>query len=176
MAYKLPRGIMKKTMITILLLTICAMDLDAQVVFSKFKFNKDSPLGCCPTRKMTDTKFKVTADKAIKTMKVHYSGVDQVNDAVCSDIVGGVNANVKHTKYKIINITGPFEPGKTYSRWASATFYYPQKVTAFPRSIEIDYMDRTSDTITITKDNLAEFFPKLKWIDVDYEHGFQPSN
>ena len=38
------------------------------------------------------------------------------------------------------------------------------------------YMDKTSDTIRITKDNISTYFPKLKWIDVDYEHGFQPSN
>ena len=109
-------------------------------------------------------------------MKVLYSGVDQVNDAVCSNIVGAVNSNVKHTKYNYFIVTGPYEPGKSYSRWASGSFFYPTKVTAFPQEIVIDYMDKTSDTICITKDNISTYFPKLKWIDVDYEHGFQPSN
>ena len=168
---------MKTEIISLLsLMLFMGMSANAQVVFSKFKFIKDSPFGAFPTRKATDAKFTVTGNKTIKTMKVRYSGVDQVNDAVCSDIVGAVNANVKHTKYNYFMVTGPYEPGKTYSRWASGSFFYPTKVTAFPQEIVLDYMDKTSDTICITKDNISTYFPKLKWIDVDYEHGFQPSN
>ena len=74
---------------------VFALCTHAQVQFTKFKFGKDSPFGCCPGRKMTDAKFNVTADKAIKRISVVYSGVDQVGDAVCSDIVGAVNAGVK---------------------------------------------------------------------------------
>lgn len=158
------------------LMVLGCMSTDAQVVFTKFKFIKDSPFGAFPTRKATDAKFKVTGDKTIKTMKVLYSGVDQVNDAVCSNIVGAVNANIKHTKYNYFMVTGPFEPGKTYSKWASGSFFYPTKVTAFPQEILIDYMDKTSDTIRINKENISSYFPSIKWIDVDYEHGFQPSN
>ena len=69
-----------------------------QVEFSKFTFKKDSPMGMYPTRKMTATKFKVTGDRALKYIHVFYYGVNQVNDAVSSDIYGGVNANVEHTK------------------------------------------------------------------------------
>ena len=166
---------MKKYLLMALMALGC-MSTDAQVVFTKFKFIKDSPFGAFPTRKATDAKFKVTGDKTIKTMKVLYSGVDQVNDAVCSDIVGAVNANIKHTKYNYFMVTGPFEPGKTYSKWASGSFFYPTKVTAFPQEIFIDYMDKTSDTIRINKDNISTYFPSIKWIEVDYEHGFQPSN
>ena len=166
---------MKKYLLMALMALGC-MSTDAQVVFTKFKFIKDSPFGAFPTRKATDAKFKVTGDKTIKTMKVLYSGVDQVNDAVCSDIVGAVNANIKHTKYNYFMVTGPFEPGKTYSKWASGSFFYPTKVTAFPQEIFIDYMDKTSDTIRINKENISSYFPSIKWIEVDYEHGFQPSN
>lgn len=166
---------MKKYLLMALMALGC-MSTDAQVVFTKYKFIKDSPFGAFPTRKATDAKFKVTGDKTIKTMKVLYSGVDQVNDAVCSDIVGAVNANIKHTKYNYFMVTGPFEPGKTYSKWASGSFFYPTKVTAFPQEIFIDYMDKTSDTIRINKDNISTYFPSIKWIEVDYEHGFQPSN
>lgn len=74
----------------------------SQVSFSKFKFKKDSPFGCCPGRKMTDVKFKITSDKAIKYVRVYYYGVNQVGDAVSSDIVGAVNANVEHTKHRMI--------------------------------------------------------------------------
>lgn len=166
---------MKKYLLMALMALGC-ISTDAQVVFTKFKFIKDSPFGAFPTRKATDAKFKVTGDKTIKTMKVLYSGVDQVNDAVCSNIVGAVNANIKHTKYNYFMVTGPFEPGKTYSKWASGSFFYPTKVTAFPQEILIDYMDKTSDTVRINKDNISTYFPSIKWIEVDYEHGFQPSN
>ena len=121
-----------KKILLVALMVLGGMSANAQVVFTKFKFIKDSPFGAFPTRKATDAKFKVTGDKTIKTMKVLYSGVDQVNDAVCSNIVGAVNVNVKHTKYNYFMVTGPFEPGKTYSKWASGSFFYPTKVTAFP--------------------------------------------
>ena len=168
---------MKKRFLILTGVVLMAMHSVAQVEFSKFKFAKDSPFGCCPGRKMTDIKFKVTGNRAIKTLDIKYVGVDQVGDAVCSDIVGAVNANVKHTKFKMMHNVGPFEPGKQYSRWASGTFWYPTKVTAFPQEITIDYMDRQkSDTIVITKENIAEYFPSVKWMEVDYEHGLQPSN
>ena len=121
-----------KKILLVALMVLGGMSANAQVVFTKFKFIKDSPFGAFPTRKATDAKFKVTGDKTIKTMKVLYSGVDQVIVAVCSNIVGAVNANVKHTKYNYFMVTGPFEPGKTYSKWASGSFFYPTKVTAFP--------------------------------------------
>lgn len=168
---------MKKIFVLAVMAVMVAVAAEAQVVFSKFVFKQDRPFGCCPGRKMTDTKFKVTGDKAIKSMMVLYSGVDQVGDAVCSDIVGAVNANVKHTKNYFFHVVGPFEPGKKYGRWASGSFTYPMKVTAFPREIYIDYMDRSpSDTIIITRDNIGQYFPKVAWMDVDYEHGVQPSN
>ena len=168
---------LKRALVCSCLLAALETAAEAQVVFSKFVFKQDRPFGCCPGRKMTDTKFKVTADKAIKSMMVLYSGVDQVGDAVCSDIVGAQNVNVKHTKNYFFHVVGPFEPGKKYGRWASGSFTYPMKVTAFPREIYIDYMDRSpSDTIVITRDNIGQYFPKVAWMDVDYEHGFQPSN
>lgn len=168
---------MKRLMILLALVVAIVTTAAAQVTFSKFVFKQDRPMGCCPGRKMTDTKFKVTGDKAIKSMMVLYSGVDQVGDAVCSDIVGAVNANAKHTKNYFFHVVGPFEPGKQYGRWAPGSFTYPTKLTAFPREIYIDYMDRSrSDTIIITRDNIGTYFPKVEWIDVDYDHGFQPSN
>lgn len=92
------------------------LNVNAQVKFTKFQFNKDSPFGCCPGRKMTDTKSTIIGDKMVKYIRVYYYGVNQVGDAVSSDIVGAVNANVKHTKNRILDLTGPFEPGEKYSR------------------------------------------------------------
>lgn len=161
----------------LLLMVAVSMAAEGQVVFTKFKFSRDSPFGCCPGRKMTEAKFKITGEKDVRQIMVEYSGVDELGDAVCSDIVGGVNANVKHTKYYCFGVKGPFKVGKTYSRWASGTFWYSAKVTAFPSKVTVEYMDRSeSDVILITKENISEYFPKIKWIDVDYEHGFQPDN
>ena len=167
---------MKTKQLLLLFTLLFCMNANAQLEFTKFKFTKDSPFGAFPTRKGLDVKFKNTSEKDIKKFTVHYSGVDQINEAVCSDIVGAVNANVKHTKYRSLMFTGPFKAGKAQSSWTSAVFYYKQKVTAFPRKVDIVYMDNTEESIDITKDNIKQFFPCLEWIEVDYEHGFQPSN
>lgn len=162
-----------KKLIVLSLLACCFSFVDAQVEFSKFKFKKDSPFGCCPGRKMTDTKYTITSDKAIKYIRVYYYGVNQVGDAVSSDIVGAVNANATHTKIRILDLTGPFKPGEKYSRWASGTFWYSLKVTAFPFKLEIIYMDGENQEIAITEDNLHTYFPCIKkWINVNTEDGF----
>ena len=162
----------RKWLVLLVGLLCSSLSSNAQVEFTKFKFGKDSPLGCCPGRKMTQAKFTVTADKAIKYVKVHYYGVNEVGDAVSSDIVGAVNANVEPTKYYILSLMGPYEPGEKYSRWASGTFWYPMKVTAFPHHVELIYMDGEKDMIEVTKDNYKELFPCLKkWIDVNLEDG-----
>jgi len=163
---------MKKIFIFCIFLSLISC-INAQVSFSKFKFKKDSPFGCCPGRKMTDTKFKITGYKDIKYIRVFYYGVNQVGDAVSSDIVGGVNANVKHTKYYILDLTGPFICGKSYSRWASGTFIYPMKVTAFPYMIKIIYMNGEEENVDITEKNLKTYFPGIKeWINVNTTDGY----
>lgn len=162
---------MKKRLFSLFTILLIASGLSAQVEFSKFKFSRDSPFGAFPTRKMTNTKFKITADKPIKYIDIYYYGVNEVNDAISSDIVGAVNANAKHTKFKMIKMTGIFEPQKIYSRWASGTFYTGLKVTAFPFRIDITYMDGEKKTYDITEENLNHFFPKLKWIDVNLKDG-----
>lgn len=160
-------------MIGFALMAMCA---NAQLEFSKFKFTKDSPFGAAPTRKALDVKFKNTSDKTIKKFTVFYSGVNQINEAICSDIYGGVNANAKHTKYRSLMFTGPYEPGKTNKSWTSGVFFYNQKVTAFPQKVVITYMDNSEEIIEITKDNIDKYFPCLEWMDVDYVGGFQPAN
>lgn len=168
---------MKKNLLfLVLLLMAFAMPMNAQVVFYKFKFTKDSPFGVAPTRKGLDVKFKNTSGRTIKKVAIEYSGVNEINEAICSDIVGGVNANVKHTKYRKQILTGPIEPGKTPKTWISAVFWTNQKVVAFPRKVEVIYMDNSMETIDITKENIKDVFPCLDWIEVDYVNGFQPSN
>lgn len=161
-----------KQLIATIAFVLFAIGCNAQVSFSKFKFIKDSPFGCCPGRKATDVKFEVTGERMIKYVRVLYVGVNQVGDAVSGDIVGAVNAGKEHTKNRILDLTGPFMPGETYARWASASFIYALKVTAFPLQINIIYKDGEEEVIRITQDNLATYFPRLKWMDVNLEDGF----
>ena len=90
--------------------------------------------------------------------------------------VGGVNANTKFSKYQLIQATGPFETKKSYKRHFGIYHISGKKPTPFPHMVTIDYMGGGSDTIRITRDNIKTYFPKTKWIDVDYKSGFQPDN
>ncbi len=172
MKKQLFKSIIIKYILLVFLLSTYSI-MNAQVSFSKFTFKKDSPFGCCPGRKMTDTKFKITSSRSIKYIRVYYYGINQVGDAVSSDIVGAVNANVKHTKIKILNLTGPYFPNKKYSRWASGTFIYPMKVTAFPFRIEIIFMNGEEKIIEITEKNYKKYFPCIKeWINVNLTDGY----
>lgn len=163
--------IMKKVICLCLLMPFFIRSF-AQVSFSSFKFIKDSPFGCCPGRKGTTAKFKVTGEERLKYVWVYYYGINNLGDAVSSDIVGAVNANVEHTKNKAICMSGPFEPGKSYSRFASATFLYPDKVSAFPFQIKLIYFDSSEKIISITENNYKEYFPCIKkWIDVNLTDG-----
>lgn len=164
---------MKKIICTLFMLITFVSFTNAQVEFSKFTFKRDSPFGCCPGRKMTDSKFKITGKQDIKYIRVFYYGVNQVGDAVSSDIVGAVNANVEHTKNRILNLTGPFVSGKKYSRWASGTFIYPLDVTAFPYRLEIIFMNGDEEHIDITEENYKTYFPCIKkWINVNLNDGY----
>ena len=167
---------MNKILILILLCTFNFSVASSQVVIEKFKFfNYDLHDF---TKFGTEAKVRFTCDKTVKYLEIHYSGVNNVGDAICSDIRGGVNANAKHTKYIIGQATGPFAPGtkKTFN-WMPSFYYVSRKISAFPRMIVLTYTgEAKKDTIHITKENFSQYFPKNKWIDVDYESGFQPSN
>lgn len=151
---------MKTKLIFLIMLLTLGMSTDAQVVFTKFKFSKDSPFGMAPTRKMTDMKYTINGTKPIKKIAVRYIAVDQVNDGVACTLSG-------MKKFQVL-LTGPFEPSNSYSRWASGTIWYPHKITAFPYRILIDYMDDSNESIDINKDNISEFFPNIQWINVNY--------
>ena len=160
-----------KYIAVITLFLLASMTCFSQVSFSKFKFIKDSPFGCCPGRKATDVKFKVTGDKEVKYVRVLYVGVNQVGDAVSGQVAGAVNAGKEPLKHRYLDLTGPFSPGENYSRWASNSFLYPQKVTAFPLQIDIIYRNGTKEMVVITKENIKVFFPSVKWMEVNMEGG-----
>lgn len=151
-----------------------SLNATAQVQFSEFKFFVANIYDF--SQLQLEMKFKVTSERNLKYVNVYFCPVNQVGDAICDDIVGGVNANVKHSKYHFIQATGPFEPKKSYKKHFGIYHISGKKPTPFPSKIIVDYMGGGSDTIRITKDNIKTYFPCTKWIDVDYKSGFQPDN
>lgn len=165
---------MKKIlMLAIMAITMC-MSANAQVQFSKFKFYVADIMDF--SHLQLETRFKVTSENKLKYVHVYFTPVNSVGDAIVDQIRGGVNANIKHTKFHHIYATGPFEPQKSYTKHFDPYYIGGKKPTPFPYKVIIDYMGGGSDTIRITKENIKTYFPSLKWIDVDYKSGFQPDN
>ena len=146
-----------------------SLQMMAQVEFAKFKLATDNPMGCCPGRKMLDTKFKVTAAKMLKYVNVDFYIVNPVGDVISGIDEGVLSKDEEFVKPKTIECTGPYEAGKSYSRWISGVSYSPVKgIFAFPYQVRIMYAgEREFVNIPITKENLNKFFPKLKWIEVN---------
>lgn len=144
---------------------LTALTASAQVEITKFKFNRDEPLGAFPGRKMIVMKFKNTSDRAMKYLKVHYYAVNVVGDVVSGLDEGIRKPGKEYIKPKTLDCMGPFEPGKQYSRWASGVITTRQKGTiAVPYEVEIIWM-QTNDTTRIRIDggNIHQYFPKNEW-------------
>lgn len=156
---------MKKVLLIVAMCFICLLS-HGQIVVSQFKLGKDEPFGTFPGRKMLKTKFKVTSEQAIKYVKFHYYIVNNVGDVISGLERGITEEGKEYIKPKVFSITGPMEPGKSYSPWASGVVQTKQKITAIPYQIEIIYMGSDeSEFIDINRDNYLQYFPKLKWID-----------
>lgn len=164
---------MKKVLLAVMAFAM-TMSANAQVQFSKFKFYVADIMDF--SHLQLETKFKVTSERNLKYVHVYFTPVNNVGDAIVTEIRGAVNANTTHTKYKHIYATGPFESKKSYTKHFDPYYISGKKPTPFPYKVVVDYMGGGSDTISITKDNLKTYFPSLKWIDVDYKSGFQPDN
>lgn len=167
-------GSMKKKIMLAIIAIAASLKVSAQIQFSEFKFFVANIYDF--SQLQLEVKFKVTSERNLKYVNVHFCPVNQVGDAICDDIVGGVNANTKFSKYQLIQATGPFETKKSYKRHFGIYHISGKKPTPFPYMVTIDYMGGGSDTIRITRDNIKTYFPKTKWIDVDYKSGFQPDN
>lgn len=155
-----------KKIISILMFCFACSTMHGQIEVSQFKLGKDEPFGQFPGRKMIKTKFKVTSAQALKYVKFHYYIVNAVGDVVSGRDYGITEEGKEYIKPKLFSITGPMEPGKKYSPWASGVIQTGQKVTAIPYQIEIVYMGSNESVfIDITKENYLQYFPKLKWID-----------
>lgn len=140
--------------------------VSGQILVSKFKLCRDEPFGQFPGRKGIETKFKVTSDKDLKYVRFHYYVVNAVGDVVSGREYGISEDGKEYIKPKLLSVTGPLESGKTYSPWAGAILQTSQKVTAIPYQIEIVYMGSNESVyIDINKNNVNEYFPKLKWIE-----------
>lgn len=156
---------MKRLMILLALVVAIVTTAAAQVEISRFKFNRDEPLGMYPGRKMIDMKFKNTSDRPMKYLKVYYYAVNAVGDVVSGNDEGLRIEGKEYIKPKILDCMGPFEPGKSYSRYASGVMTTQQKGTlAVPYEVEIIYMQSNDTTrIRINKENIHQFFPKNEW-------------
>lgn len=160
-------GDMKKIFVLALMAVVTVLQMQAQVTISKFKFGRDEPFGMFPGRKMIDMKFKNTGDRPMKYLKVYYYAVNAVGDVVSGLDAGIRTEGMEYVKPKLLDCMGPFEPGKSYSRWASGVITTKQKGTiAVPCEVEIIWM-QTNDTtrIRIDKENIKQFFPKNEWRD-----------
>ena len=157
---------MKRLLFLVCAGLLTAAAATAQVEISKFKFNRDEPLGMYPGRKMIDMKFKNTSDRAMKYLKVHYYAVNAVGDVVSGNDEGLRIEGKEYIKPKTLDCMGPFEPGKQYSRYASGVITTQQKGTlAVPYEVEIIYMQNDTTRIRINKENIHQFFPKNEWRD-----------
>ena len=159
---------MKRLLIAVLISMFTVASF-SQVQFSKFKLSKDEPFGNFPGRKMLDTKFKVTSDKDLKYVKIDYYIVNGVGD-----VISGVDRGIKSDseefiKPNLMECTGPFKSGKSYSPWISGVVELQRKdLKVFPRQLRIIYMGSNDVVkISITKENIKEYFPNLEWMDVN---------
>lgn len=91
-----------------------SLNVSAQIQFSEFKFFVANIYDF--SQLQLEVKFKVTSERNLKYVNVHFCPVNQVGDAICDDIVGGVNANTKFSKYQLIQATGPFETKKNHTK------------------------------------------------------------
>ena len=153
-----------KKMILMVLVAMMALTATAQVEITKFKLNRDEPLGAFPGRKMIDMKFKNTSERPMKYLKVHYYAVNAVGDVVSGLDEGIRTPGKEYIKPKTLDCMGPFEPGKQYSRWASGVITTKQKGTiAVPYEVEIIWMQNDTTRIRINGENLHQYFPKNEW-------------
>lgn len=155
---------MKKTSIFLFLLML-SVSAFSQIQFSQFKFGKDSPMGCCPGRKMIKAKFKNTSGKDFKYVKIHYYAVNAVGDVISGVEQGITRKGKEFIKPKVLSFTGPIAAGKQQSGYGSGviTTSLPD-VVAMPYQIEIIYMDSNEkELIDIDENNIGKFFPKVEW-------------
>lgn len=142
------------------LLLIAYLSANAQIVFKTFEIKRQWLMGD-PNVKGVVLKFKNTSDKTIKKIFVDYVGVDPVGDAVCG---------VKGKMNQRIECTGPYKSKKSDSGYVTDIYYEPTELKAIPHQIALVYADNTYEIIPINKINFKTYFPKIKWIDVNYKN------
>ena len=109
------------------------------------------------TTKSLYMSFTCKGEQKVKYVKVEWCAVNAVGD-----VSAGMTPNLL---LRTASATGPFSPDKKYKREAIAGYVGVEKVRALPVSITVEYMDGTDWETEINKENYAQFFPHLKWID-----------
>ncbi|MCE5175850.1 MAG: hypothetical protein ABFC90_07400 [Bacteroidales bacterium] len=129
------------------------------IEFSKFKlswFNVMGMRGGSGSQTL-NLNFKNLSDKALKYVYVEYWGVDPVGEIQTDDF---------RRRDFSVKCTGPFIPNKVYKQEVQIALFYAIKLTAYPHSITLTYMDNSEKEIEIIKDNLNSIFPSVPYIEI----------
>lgn len=151
---------MKKFFLMMVLMVMGAVCADAQVVFNKWKVKH----WVYQAYHLLEVQYTVTSEKPIKYMTYGFYGVNEVGDAVMSQVKVMDPTPVGYYEKKV-KATGPFEPGKKYKRFCDPAFFTPIKIVLLPSSLKFEYMDGTEEEIEITAENVKQFFPTVQWVD-----------
>lgn len=153
---------MKKIFALLLLAVMAVGALDAQIVFEKFKLKKNS---YAPIVKNLEVSFKhEKINEELKYIKVAWYAVNGVGDVVDGQ-VSGIDQTRTHVFLRGARMVGPIPTGKKRYSTFNTVVVTPLPVTAIPVSIEITHMNDSVDVIEIDRDNYAQYFPNIQWID-----------
>lgn len=140
------------------LLLVIALPAISQVKFDMFKFKRYGTPLIKSNWLILNMNYKITSDKKIRYFELYYAGVNEKDDAVYDEI--------RQTPVLCSKGQGPYHPRETYRRYNNHGFWYGGKIKPFPLKITIYYADLSEEDIYITKDNIEELFPCVKWRDI----------
>lgn len=103
-------------------------------------------------------RYEITAEKKVRYFELHYSGVNDKNDAVYDEI--------RKTPVLCSKGQGPYYPGETYKRYNNQGFWYGGKIKPFPLKITMYYVDGEEEEVYVTKENIKELFPCVEWREI----------
>lgn len=149
-----------KKILTIAIIMMACANASAQVVFNKWKVKH----GMFTSYYILEVQYTVTSEKPIKYMTYGHYSVNEVGDAVMSQRKVLDPTPVGYYQ-SLVKATGPFEKGKKYKRYHDPAAITPVKIAMMPSVLKFEYMDGTEEEIEITKDNVTQFFPTVKWQD-----------
>lgn len=149
---------------TLLLMVMMAMGSvwGQEIVFSSFKLKKNPYVSMVKGLNISFTHKKI--DQQLKYVRVQFYVVNEVGDAIDGQ-VSALDKTRTNIFLKGARVVGPMPTGKKRYCNMDAVVVTNLPVTAIPKYVTITYMDNTEKVIEITRENYAQYFPKLKWID-----------